>query len=170
MSRWPKTAEAYNQAWLERVLTKTAIDADGCRIWQGCIHPSRGYGNTSYRGKNGAVHRYMWQVVHGVTLGRWEFVCHKCDVPLCCNIDHLWVGTPKENQQDMSRKGRAGLQSATHCKQGHEFTPENTYRAPSTGRRGCRACQRERQRREWHFGNRREYQKQRRRTQREERT
>lgn len=30
--------------------------------------------------------------------------------------------------------------SATHCKRGHEFTPENTYRRPNGGRRQCRTC------------------------------
>ena len=34
---------------------------------------------------------------------------------------------------------RLGQQSPTHCKRGHEFTPENTYVKPD-GRRQCRAC------------------------------
>jgi hypothetical protein len=28
----------------------------------------------------------------------------------------------------------------THCKNGHEFTPENTYIRPDNGGRQCRAC------------------------------
>jgi len=32
----------------------------------------------------------------------------------------------------------------THCVEGHEFTPENTYITPSTGHRKCRACQKAR--------------------------
>lgn len=28
----------------------------------------------------------------------------------------------------------------THCKEGHEFTPENTYIQSKTGRRYCRVC------------------------------
>jgi hypothetical protein len=37
----------------------------------------------------------------------------------------------------------------THCKHGHEFTPENTYTAPNNGQRQCRACMRRRSR-EYH--------------------
>lgn len=33
-------------------------------------------------------------------------VLHKCDNPPCCNIDHLFVGTQKDNVQDMISKGR----------------------------------------------------------------
>lgn len=36
-------------------------------------------------------------------------------------------------------------QDQTHCKNGHEFTPENTYRWGKTNSRSCRACNRVRQ-------------------------
>jgi len=28
----------------------------------------------------------------------------------------------------------------THCKHGHEYTEENTYRRPNSNKRGCRIC------------------------------
>lgn len=40
----------------------------------------------------------------------------------------------------------ARLRAATHCKRGHEFTPENTT-IRQNGRRLCRTCQRDR---EWY--------------------
>jgi len=40
----------------------------------------------------------------------------------------------------------------THCKNGHEFTPSNTYVSPSGKYRTCRICTRERSKR-WEFAN-----------------
>lgn len=40
----------------------------------------------------------------------------------------------------MSDKGRAFNQRKTHCKRGHEFTPENTYERKSANGRPGRAC------------------------------
>jgi hypothetical protein len=43
-----------------------------------------------------------------------------------------------------TRPGMGGPQrSRTHCAQGHEYTPENTYIRPGTTHRHCRTCRTE---------------------------
>lgn len=61
--------------------------------------------------------------------------------PANCHLDNLCYGTKAENMQDIVRHGRHTLANKTHCPDGHEYTPENTYVYPS-GHRQCRICSR----------------------------
>ena len=55
------------------------------------------------------------------------------------SAENLAWGTRLENMRDMRRHGTHHNAQKTHCKNGHEFTPENT--APKgNGARRCRAC------------------------------
>jgi hypothetical protein len=74
-------------------------------------------------------------------------VLHRCDIPACVNIDHLFLGTHSDNMQDIVAKGRhtsnrAGfLRNKTHCAQGHPYTEENIGIGVH-GHRYCRICKR----------------------------
>jgi hypothetical protein len=60
----------------------------------------------SWRGKPCRVHRLSWEAHFG-PIPAHLFVCHVCDNPSCLAIEHLFLGTPKQNVADMQRKGRA---------------------------------------------------------------
>lgn len=78
----------------------------GCWLWAGAM--DHGYGRIYRRGeRKGPIytHRLSW-MLHRGPIPPGLFVCHKCDTPACCNPAHLFVGTQKQNMQDMFAKGR----------------------------------------------------------------
>jgi hypothetical protein len=143
-----KMTDADYVAWFK---SKAIVSESGCWMFQGFVHPINGYGQISFRGKPMRAHRAMYLAVNG-SIPDGMHVCHTCDVRRCINPDHLWLGTNKQNLNDAKAKGRLPKMQQTHCKRGHEFTPENTVlRKPSAARasaRRCRECLRTRWQRE----------------------
>lgn len=80
------------------------ITESGCWIWIGSL--VRGwYGQTSVNKKRAYVHRLAYEETYG-PIPAGMFVCHKCDIPSCCNPQHLFLGTAADNIRDMVRKNR----------------------------------------------------------------
>ena len=76
----------------------------GCWLWNRGLN-AYGYGSISIGKKNEGAHRFSYKLHKGeVPQGKW--VLHKCDVNSCVNPDHLFLGTAKENYDDMVAKGR----------------------------------------------------------------
>ena len=113
-----------------------------CWLWTGAKH-NLGYG-LFRTGELRYAHRVAYMLAGGVILDGFD-IDHLCRVRACVNPAHLVAVTHKENVL-RGRTIAARNARKTHCPQGHEYTPENTYVERTrygTGRK-CKACQRER--------------------------
>lgn len=78
---------------------------DGCWLWTAAICKSNGYGKFGFNGKTPDAHRFAWQLVHG-EIPDGLHVLHTCDVKLCVNPDHLYLGTHRDNMRDARLRHR----------------------------------------------------------------
>ena len=74
-----------------------------------------GYGKEWRNGKTYLAHRLAYTDAYG-PIPKGMIVMHTCDNPACVNIDHLQLGTLKDNSQDMLNKERQarGITSGMH--------------------------------------------------------
>jgi hypothetical protein len=118
---------------------------DGCWVWSGGL--ISGYGRFVVRhGLYVRAYRFSYELANG-PIPDGLFVCHRCDNPPCVNPAHLFLGTCKDNFEDMRAKGRGrnpimeANAAKTACPRGHQYTPENTVR-PRKGGKWCLECKR----------------------------
>jgi len=82
---------------------------DECWLWL-ASNNGKGYGRYRIDGQNYGAHRLAYELENGpIPEGKSHHdhcVLHRCDVPLCCNPRHLFLGSQKENVADRDRKGR----------------------------------------------------------------
>lgn len=107
---------------LSRIKNNSVILENGCIEWTG-TKTNKGYGLIHFARKMGEgwnssipASRAVYQAHHNVILERLQHVCHRCDNPSCVNIEHLFLGSPKDNAQDKLIKGRNAKKYKLHTR------------------------------------------------------
>lgn len=115
---------------------------DECWEWRGGKY-SNGYGRFTVGGTKRmwsyVAHRFAYEISVGPVDSALD-LDHLCRNRSCVNPAHLEPVSRAENL----RRAREFKAPVTHCRHGHEYTPENTYVNPK-GRRICRTCRRARE-------------------------
>ncbi|HET98764.1 hypothetical protein LCGC14_2132030 [marine sediment metagenome] len=129
------------ECWVN-ITRKYDVDpVSGCWVWNGAKCGRKGYGSVSINGHTRRAHRVVYEINKG-TIPNGLQLDHSCRNTSCVNPDHLEPVTNRENIERTPAVITA--RTASHCRQGHPWTPENTYLPPNGGR-VCRQCTRDNQ-------------------------
>lgn len=83
---------------------KKVIKTKKCWQWSGFKTDSE-YGQILINRRKYRAHRISWMIHYG-PIPQGKCILHRCDVRTCIKPDHLFLGSYKDNNQDMWRKGR----------------------------------------------------------------
>jgi hypothetical protein len=113
-----------------------------CQLWTGAIQ-SHGYGTLKVDGRTIHAHRHIYELHNGPIAKDYE-IHHRCNERRCINPDHLEAVDSAEHRRihNAFKPTWTARAERTHCKNGHEFTPENTGRRIDNNGRICRTCKR----------------------------
>ena len=121
------------------------LPTSDCVIWGGS-YDGKGYGKIMYKLKWWRAHRLTYTMING-DIPEGKVLDHLCRNKGCVNPSHLEPVTQRVNiHRGVGIEGSPSNNSQkTHCKRGHEFTPENTYiyvRNEHETQRRCNECRR----------------------------
>lgn len=142
-------------------MSRVEIVPSGCWIAR-LAKCRKGYAMFSAFGKKHKAHRYSYRIFKG-EIPHALTIDHLCSVRDCVNPDHLEAVTLEENirrggsiaaldrhrqsqsmeqrkefMREVQRRGAEMRRSATHCKKGHPYEPDNVI--ISAKGRACKIC------------------------------
>ena len=124
---------------IDRVLNRVErIPFSGCWVFTGAINHF-GYGIVGLQNskKIDRTHRVAYRHFKG-EIPTGLVIDHICRNPACVNPRHLQAISQSDNiKRSLLVKMRG---ARTHCKHGHEFTPENTKYVKGQRGRRCAKC------------------------------
>ncbi len=119
-----------------QMLITSNLVGTGCWLWNGGLNED-GYGTTTLNSRTMGAHRAVTLILTGSVGPELD---HLCRTRNCVNPSHMESVTHRVNV--LRGLGIAAKYAQrTHCKHGHEFTPENTYRKGHA--RICVLCKKE---------------------------
>jgi hypothetical protein len=80
------------------------VPKDTCILFYGARN-KKGYGIFGVRDQTILAHRFAYLIAKGV-IPSDKHVLHKCDIPNCCNPDHLYLGDELDNAMDRNNRNR----------------------------------------------------------------
>jgi HNH endonuclease len=109
---------------------KYIVSETGCWLWTGSLD-TNGYAQYKANNRTVRAHKYIYERLTKEKIPPGYQLHHECRNRNCVNPDHLEI---------LTSGAHCKIHKKTHCKRGHEFTPENTL--IKTDRNGCvrRAC------------------------------
>ena len=132
---------------LERLMEKLVFQPEThCIEFTGSLYKHGGYGQFHGGADLPGViyaHRAAYILWNGPIPDGMQ-IDHRCDNPKCCNPQHLWPVTPKQNIMFARTKMRANSPNTqkTECPRGHQYD-----RTRPNGYRWCSTCAKEQQKR-----------------------
>lgn len=88
---------------------------DACWAWtRATVSEGRGYVYDRDYKRPRLATRVLYKSLYG-EIPDGMFICHKCDNPNCCNPKHWFLGSSKDNVQDMIAKGRKHIMKPEEC-------------------------------------------------------
>jgi len=138
LSTGPDEARFWAKVNKDGPLSEHRPELGPCWLWTAGISANTGYGNIWWDNTTQSAHRIAYELTTG-TIPAGLTIDHLCRRRACVNPSHLEPVTHRVNNNRGT--SRSALNSRkTHCVNGHEFTPENTYIHPKRGTRACKTC------------------------------